>query len=257
MSQLELRILTSLAVFHKRLLKNCDIKQAMRNYFLQEKVEDKWDEYAHFFTYTHNRSASIYGFAPEQLMFGERTPNASDLLQFWPGARNQSEYMEKLVPLAEEQRQKAMDRSNKKKDKDRSYKNVHRVAKQFRLGQIVAHRQLQLATGSAMGMKPKHTGPYIITELNPDGCSATIEHMYTGHLMQAHFTNLQVISFHAGIGNRVDANFDDRLIDMLSEKSTLLSKTRAHLDISTDLEDQPVMEYETDPWMSQKILLQL
>jgi hypothetical protein len=222
------------------------IKQAMRNYFLQEKVEDKWDEYAHFFTYTHNRSASIYGFAPEQLMFGERTPNASDLLQFWPGARNQSEYMEKLVPLAEEQRQKAMDRSNKKKDKDRSYKNVHRVAKQFRLGQIVAHRQLQLATGSAMGMKPKHTGPYIITELNPDGCSATIEHMYTGHLMQAHFTNLQVISFHAGIGNRVDANFDDRLIDMLSEKSTLLSKTRAHLDISTDLEDQPVMEYETE-----------
>jgi hypothetical protein len=97
-----------------------------------------------------------------------------------------------------------------------------------------------------MGMKPKHTGPYIITELNPDGCSATIEHMYTGHLMQAHFTNLQVISFHAGIGNRVDANFDDRLIDMLSEKSTLLSKTRAHLDISTDLEDQPVMEYETE-----------
>jgi hypothetical protein len=64
--------------------------------------------------------------------------------------------------------------------------------------------------------------------------------------MQAHFTNLQVISFHAGIGNRVDANFDDRLIDMLSEKSTLLSKTRAHLDISTDLEDQPVMEYETE-----------
>jgi hypothetical protein len=97
-----------------------------------------------------------------------------------------------------------------------------------------------------MGMKPKHTGPYIITELNPDGCSATIEHMYTGHLMQAHFTNLQVISFHAGIGNRVDANFDDRLIDMLSEKSTLLSKTRAHLDISTELEDQPNMEYATE-----------
>jgi hypothetical protein len=98
---------------------------------LQEKVEDKWDEYAHFFTYTHNRSASIYGFAPEQLMFAERTPNALDLLQFWPGARNQSEYMEKIVPLAEEQRQKAMDRSNKKKEKDRSYKNIHRVAKQF------------------------------------------------------------------------------------------------------------------------------
>lgn len=28
MSQLELRVLTSLAVYHKRVLKNCDIKQA-------------------------------------------------------------------------------------------------------------------------------------------------------------------------------------------------------------------------------------
>jgi hypothetical protein len=145
------------------------IKQAMINYFLQEKVENKWDEYAHFFTYTHNRSASIYRYAPEQLMFAERMPNATDLLQFWPGARNQSYYMEKIVPIAEEQRQKAMDRSNKKKDKDRSYNNIHRVAKQFKLGKIVAHRQLQLAMGSAMGMKPKHTGPYIITELSQDG----------------------------------------------------------------------------------------
>jgi hypothetical protein len=33
---------------------------------------------------------------------------------------------------------------------------------------------------------------------------------------------------------------------MLSDKSTLLSKTRAHLDISTDLEDQPKMEYATE-----------
>ncbi len=42
------------------------------------------------------------------------------------------------------------------------YKNIHRVSKEFKLGQIVAHRQLQLATGVAMGMKPKHIGPYII-----------------------------------------------------------------------------------------------
>ncbi len=63
--------------------------------------------------------------------------------------------------------------------------------------------------------------------------------------MQAHFTNLQVVSFHAGVGNRVDRNFDDRLINMLSKKSTLLSKSKRELDISTDFESTPNTEYAT------------
>jgi len=77
------------------------IKEAMRKFLLQEKVDDKWDEYAHFFTSAHNKSAGIYGFAPEQLMFAFQTPNAHDLLQFWPGAQSHSDYMEKIIPIAE------------------------------------------------------------------------------------------------------------------------------------------------------------
>ena len=216
------------------------IKDAARNFLLQEKVDNEWDKYAHFFTAAHNSSTGVYGFAPEELMFAFKKPNAHDLLQFWPGAHSQTEYMEQMVPLAEENRQKALERGDKRREKNRSYKNVHRVIKQFQLGQIVAHRQLQLATGAAMGMKPKHTGPYIIVALHPDGCSATIEHLHTGHLMNAHFTHLQVISFHAGVGNRVDANFDDRLLDMLSKKSTLLTKTITELDISTEEDTPPI-----------------
>ncbi len=96
-----------------------------------------------------------------------------------------------------------------------------------------------------MGMKPKHTGPYIITEINLDGCSATIEHLYNGHVMYAHFINLQVISFHSGVGSRVDRNFYDRLLDMLSKKFTLLLKSKRELDISTDFESSPNTEYPT------------
>ena len=221
------------------------IKDAIRNFFLQEKVEENWDQYIHFFLAAHNKSAGIYGYAPEHLMFGYDKPNEHDLLQFWPGARSHSEYMEKIVPIAEKHRQEALSRGERKRERDRSYKNVHRVVKEFKLGQIVAHRQLQLATGSAMGMKPKHTGPYIVIEINPDGCSATIEHLYTGNIMKAHFTNLQVISFHAGVGNRVDRNFDDRLLDMLSKKTTLLSKSRRELDIPITFETPPETQYAT------------
>jgi len=31
------------------------IKEAIRNYFLQEKAAEKWHQYAHFFTNAHNR----------------------------------------------------------------------------------------------------------------------------------------------------------------------------------------------------------
>jgi hypothetical protein len=109
------------------------------------------------------------------------------------------------------------------------------------LGQIVAHRQLQVATGSAMSMKPRFNGPYTIEELLPDGSSAIIEHLHTGHIMKAHFSNLKVINYHPA-GNRVHANFDndlqealekdtqvdsedDELTQMLSQRHTLLTRT--------------------------------
>jgi len=125
--------------------------------------------------------------------------------------------MKKIIPSEKEKnRQLAQNRGEKKREKNRSYKNIHRVSKEFKLGQIVAHRQLQLATVAAIGMKPKHKEAYIITDINQNGCSATIEHLYNGHdrqVMQAHFTKLQVVSFHAGVRNRVDINFDDRLLN--------------------------------------------
>ena len=113
------------------------------------------------------------------------------------------------------------------------------------MGEIVGHRQLQVATGSAMSMKPRFTGPYTVEELLPDGSSAMIQHMHSGHIMKAHFSNLRTISYHPA-GNRVHANFDndlqeslekdteidtddEELSQMLSQRSTLLTRTVRHL----------------------------
>jgi len=67
-------------------------------------------------------------------------------------------------------------------------------------------------------MKPRFNGPYSVEELLPDGSSAIIEHMHTGHVMKAHFSNLKVINYHPA-GNRVHANFDKDLQEAL-EKDT-------------------------------------
>ena len=72
-------------------------------------------------------------------------------------------------------RQLSQARANKAKDRNISYKNTTRVDKTFRLGMIVAHRELQLATSKANSMNPKFRGPYIIIGLDPDGCQTDVQ----------------------------------------------------------------------------------
>ena len=104
-----------------------------------------------------------------------------------------------------------------------------------------------------MSMKPRYTGPYTVEELLPDGSSAMIQHMHSAHIMKAHFCNLKLISYHPA-GNRVHTNFDNDLQEalendteinddedlsqMLSQRSTLLTRTVQHLG-GPDWENNP------------------
>jgi len=47
-------------------------------------------------------------------MFAFQIPNQNDLFQFWPGTRFHSNYMEKIIPLAEKNRQLALNRGEKR-----------------------------------------------------------------------------------------------------------------------------------------------
>ena len=195
------------------------IKDAARNFLFQEKAEKDWEHYVDYFTAAHNQSTSVYGFAPEELMFGYTKPNVNDLLQFWPNTASHSDYIEKIIPIAEKNRELSNKRAESKRLKNRTYKNADRVQKTFQLGQIVAHRQLQVATGSAMSMKPRFTGPYVIEELLPDKSSAIIEHLHTGHVMKAHYSNIKSINYHPA-GNRVHAKFDEDLEKSINKTDT-------------------------------------
>jgi hypothetical protein len=157
--------------------------------------------------------------------------------------------MKQIMPIAEKMRKTATDRADKAKARNRTFKNQGRVKKKFELGQLVAHRQLQLATGSAMGMKPKHNGPYVIVAFDDDQVSATIEHLHTGVQMKAHFTNMSIVNFHP-TANRVHSDFDSDLqdmVDLLGNKSTSLSKTRRLVKFPTDpMDDSPTDSVKVD-----------
>jgi hypothetical protein len=77
------------------------IKECAPKFLMQEKLIDQWDTCDKFFTNAHNKSTSVYGFSPEELMFPIQIPQASDLLQFWPNFVSHSEYVEKIFPHAE------------------------------------------------------------------------------------------------------------------------------------------------------------
>jgi hypothetical protein len=83
----------------------------------------------------------------------------------------------KKFPTHRENTRKSSATCKSQKDKNRTYKNQAQVSKTFELGQIMAHHQLQLATGPNMCMKPKFNGPYTIMSFNKDGVSARIENL--------------------------------------------------------------------------------
>ena len=87
----------------------------------------------------------------------------------------------------------------------------------------MAHRDLQLATGIANSMRPRYRGPYIVIGLEPDGCSAILEHMYNDRQMKAHFSNITPICYDPKY-NRLNEGFDidlEEIQKILPEKDSL------------------------------------
>jgi hypothetical protein len=56
------------------------IKKTIHTFSQQENVQDRYDDFLHFFVSAHNKSISIYGFSPEQLHFGFSNPAITELI---------------------------------------------------------------------------------------------------------------------------------------------------------------------------------
>ena len=193
------------------------VKSGLRKFVQQEKSYQNWDIHLHYFSQAHNSSCSIYGFSPEELHFGFTNPSFSDLFQVWPDTSDPSLYAEKIIPIAEENRRKSRELQEHNAKRQLTYRNKSRVEKSFKLGQIVLQKQLQLATGPGKALQPKFNGPYVIISLDDDKASCVIEHLHTGHQLNSHFSNIQLLNFDPK-SNRASTNIDEDLIKMLPEK---------------------------------------
>ena len=146
-------------------------------------------------------------------MFGYQKPIHTDLLEIWPNASDPQEYMDIIVERAEQQRQQITERRTNIGSSNRTYRNQTRVRKEFQIGDIVACRQLQVSTGPNSGLKPRHTGPYAVLQVNKDTLSCIVEDLTNGSESKQHFTNLIHVPFNPET-QRVHGNFTDELHSM-------------------------------------------
>jgi hypothetical protein len=215
------------------------IKSSLRKFIMQEHIEEIWDTQLHYFNGAHNASTSVYGFSPNELHFGYNLPKQTDLLQFWPKAQTQEDYMDLIVSLANEARKNANDKAIRENERVLTYQKKIQLTKTFQIGEVVLHKQLQVATGTNMGMKPKFTGPYVITALDKHESSATIENLSNVRTMKAHFTNLQLFSYHPNF-SKLHHHFEEQIFKHMPFKN---SKKKYY---SEELENQNSQEEEEE-----------
>jgi len=154
-------------------------------------------------------------------MFGYRKPTPVDLIPMWPSSGdNVNDYMNTIVPAAEEARQRARQRADKKALQNRTYKNQNRTVKTFVIGSIVLVRQNQVATGKQTSLKPTFYGPFVIVKLESDGVTALVEHLHTREISKAHFSNMHLLDIDPS-KVRLHNNFDIDLFAQLTELTGL------------------------------------
>ena len=197
-----------------------NIKHLMRKFLYQEHLIENWDDYISILTASHNKSVGIYGVSAEELMFGIRLPSKIDLVSFDNNTTTQEEYTQQIFERAEKVRKEARQRMDNKAKLNRSYKNKNKLLKEFEIGALVLHKQLQASTGTSSKYKPLYTGPYTILKINKDRCTALLEHLKTGHIIKAHFTNMQYLYYDPQI-NKLSDQYAKTFFYLLQDKYSL------------------------------------
>ena len=197
-----------------------NIKHLMRKFLFQENVTEIWDKYIHILTSSHNKSVGIYGYSAEQIMFGNRTPSKIDILDITSHNVTEKDYIDLVIPLYEQQRETALKRMNLKAKQNRTFKNKNNILKEFTTGSMVLHKQMQASTGTSSKYKPIYTGPYVVLKINKDRCTSILEHLKSGKLIKAHFTNMQLLHY-TPTNHKLSDNFDSEIIKFIDKNYSL------------------------------------
>jgi hypothetical protein len=199
-----------------------NIKHMARKFLFQENCIEDWDNEIERLTESHNKSIGTYQYSPEEIMFGFASPSRIDILSRIPGTgSNPEKYMEDFIlQKADKIRRDFRSRMEKKHMINRTFKNVHRILKDFRVGMLVLHKNLQVSTGVSSKWKPLFRGPYVIIKVYRGNRTADIQELDSNKVIKAHFNNLQLYYF---IPSSIRPNQEvfDKFTEIIKNKYTL------------------------------------
>jgi len=166
-------------------------KRAAKRYFYQTKTLEAWNEHFPIIISTINKSINSFNHSPEEIMFGYKATNPNLLidLSFTNNLVHENE-VDHIINLATQTRAHYDANKRHKEKANATFKNKNIEKKQYTVGQMVLHRQLQVSTGTASKWSPAHTGPFIIEEIDEVGKTATCKNLLTGKTIKGHFSNL-------------------------------------------------------------------
>jgi hypothetical protein len=169
-------------------------KHAARKYFYQNKCIDNWEDHIDTIVNSINSSINSYGYSPEEVMFGHKSPNKLNLLEHIDKQEDSEESenskIEKIIDRANKIRTEYNRKKEAKEKSNKTFKNKTAIHKNFELGDIVLHRQLQVSTGSSTKWKPLFTGPFVIEEIDKNSKTFTCKNLLNDRISKAHSTNL-------------------------------------------------------------------
>jgi hypothetical protein len=166
-------------------------KHSARKYFYQNNCINQWDEHLTFIVNSLNTSINSFNHSPEEIMFGQTLPSKLKLIDIKnnDSQAEPSSAIDKLIERANKARTDYQNRKKMKEASNATFKNKTSIDKNFNLGDLVLHRQLQVSTGTSSKWKPIFNGPFVIETVNKDK-TFSCRNLLNNKVIKAHSTNL-------------------------------------------------------------------
>ena len=127
-------------------------------------------------------------------MFGNRLPQPTNPIVIDSSFPSVQDYAKIVFDNASALREAARSRKEAHRQRVTRYRNLSRQQKHFAVGDVVLLKDLTVTKGSPNTLKADYKGPYIITSIDPDSCSAKIHHTQTSNELKTHFDHLKQVN---------------------------------------------------------------
>ena len=149
-----------------------------------------WNQHLPAIQTALNNTKSIYGWSPQETMFGFESMSSDDILQFTqPESESPEEYMATLKSNLNKIHGAVHARREKKRQQNETTHNAARRTYNFAPDDVVNVRSHVVSSNT--GLRCKYKGPYVVSEVSKTGQTAALSSLLENKVSKSHIQNLR------------------------------------------------------------------